>query len=222
MGFDIDAWTVRVLEQGLPPLPARLEPSQTVPIALWRGERYGAVLFVRLWRNGNVDSDCAITERAADGSWEEDVFAGGSGWIQDPLVRSENGWDGDPVIWLGTTGMGFGVEPEDETDEPGMHPVIVKVPAGLSEDESRALVEAHAQREREARQALWDQFDVRAIVGAASARVAAIEVEQGGRKWEVPIESPCGAFIVGLEQPGPATLGVLGHDGSHLVPISRA
>jgi hypothetical protein len=44
------------------------------------------------------------------------------------------------------------------------------------------------------------------------AQVAAIAVKHGGRTWTVPIESACGAFIVGLEAPGPATLRVLDHD----------
>jgi hypothetical protein len=179
MGFDIGEATVRVLEEGLPTLPTRLEASQTVPVALWRGERYGAVLFVRLWRNGNVDSDCAITERAANGSWEQPSGWGGSGWIDDPLVRSETGWGGDPVAWIGSTGIG-----------------------SRAEDENFAV--AHTG------------LDVRALRGAASSRVAAIEVEQRGRTWTVPIESPCGAFIVGLESPGPATLRVLDRDGQPL------
>ena len=47
---------------------------------------------------------------------------------------------------------------------------------------------------------------VRVAEGAASSRVAAIEVQQGGRKWLHPIESPCGAFAVGVESAEPATL----------------
>ena len=82
MGFDIDAWTVRVLEDGVPPLPGRLEPSQTVPVAVWRGEAHGAVLFLRLWRNGNMDCDCAITERRAGGGWDMPMGWGGSAWIE--------------------------------------------------------------------------------------------------------------------------------------------
>jgi hypothetical protein len=49
--------------------------------------------------------------------------------------------------------------------------------------------------------------------GVASRQVAAIEVEQAGQRSSVPIDSPCGAFIVGLEQRGPATIRVIGHDG---------
>jgi hypothetical protein len=163
MGFDIPAWTVTVLEEGLPPLPAQLEKSQTVPLALWRGERYGAVLFVRLWRNGDFDHDCAITTKA-DGSWDEPHSYGGGGWMDDPLRRSQSGWDGDPVSWAGTTALN----------------------------------------------------EVRAVKGAASLQVGSIGVEQEGRRWQVPIES-AGAFIVGLEDPAPATLRALDHDGGPLL-----
>ncbi|MEA2466598.1 MAG: hypothetical protein QOJ57_724, partial [Thermoleophilaceae bacterium] len=107
----------------------------------------------------------------------------GSGWIDEPLVRSRAGWDGDPVAWLGSYGIGLG-------------------DADPSEYES-GLLDHHA-------------LDVRALLGAASEQVAAIAVEHGGRTWTVPIESPSGAFIVGLEAPGPATLRVLDQDGRPL------
>jgi hypothetical protein len=174
MAFDVGVETVRVLEEGLAPLPAHLEPSQTVAVALWRGERYGAVLFVRLWRNGDFDCDCAIAWRAADGSWEEPGSWGGSGWIDDPLVRSETGWDGDPVLWLGLQSLERGAD------------------------------------------------EVRACLGAASTEAAAIEVQHAGRAWTVPIDSPCGAFIVGLEAPGPATMRALDRNGRPLTGTERA
>jgi hypothetical protein len=164
MGFDVGGWTVRVLEEGLPPLPDRLEPSQTVPVAVWRGERYGAVLFVRRWTNGNVDSDCAITERGGTGSWAYPQGWGGGGWIDDPPVRSEAGWDGKPVVWLRVT----------------------------------------------------ESYGVRVVAGAASTNVAGIEVEQAEGLWSVPIDSPCGAFVVGIESGGPGTLRALDEGGSVL------
>jgi hypothetical protein len=121
VGVDIHEWTRRILEEGLPPLPSALEPGKAVPIAMARGERHGAVLFIPLWKNGNVDCDCAIAERGEDGSWREAQMSGGSGWIANPLVRSETGWDGDPVLWLGRTGMGSTAFPQDE-DEPWPEP----------------------------------------------------------------------------------------------------
>jgi hypothetical protein len=72
------------------------------------------------------------------------------------------------------------------------------------------------KRERDAAQAEWDSTEVRAIRGAASKNVAAIEVEQDGLTWTVPIESPCGAFVVLLETPGPVTLRVLDAGGRRL------
>jgi hypothetical protein len=168
MGYDIGKETVQVLTEGLAALPQNFEPSQTLPLALWRGERNGAVLFVRLWRNGNYDSDCAITERASDGSWCHPDGWGGSGWIDGPLHRPEAGWDGDPVAWLGRT--------------------VVESEEGV----------------------------VRVVSGAASKRVAGIEVEQAGRKWLHPIESQCGAFVVGVESPESATLQALDQHGQPL------
>jgi hypothetical protein len=47
---------------------------------------------------------------------------------------------------------------------------------------------------------------VRAFAGAASRRVRAIGVEQGSQKWTVPVDSPCGAFIVVLDSLDPARL----------------
>jgi hypothetical protein len=164
MGFDVGEWTPRVLAQGLPALPERLERGQTVPVALWRGERHGAVLFVRRWRNDNIDCDCAVARRAPDGSWDEPMGWGGGGWIDDPLVRAEDGWRHDLILWLGTYGTA----------------------------------------------------DVRVVRGAASAVVASIEVEQDGRKWQVPVESPCGAFLVGLEHSERAVLQPIGSDGASL------
>jgi hypothetical protein len=64
--------------------------------------------------------------------------------------------------------------------------------------------------------------DVRAVEGAASMLVAAIEVEHDDRRWTVPIESPCGAFIVGIEGKGPATLRAIGHDGRPLADADGA
>ena len=53
-------------------------------------------------------------------------------------------------------------------------------------------------------------------MGAASQRVAAIEVEQAGRKWLVTIDSPCGAFVVGVESVEPATLRAVDEYGDAL------
>jgi hypothetical protein len=68
MGFDVGDWTVRVLDEGLPLLPERLEPSQTVPMALWWGGRHGAVLFVRLWRRWQVPSANSVARFISCGS----------------------------------------------------------------------------------------------------------------------------------------------------------
>lgn len=61
MAFDVGAETVRVLSEGLAPPPQTLERGETAPFALWTHLAYGAVLFIRRWRNDVWDSDCAIT-----------------------------------------------------------------------------------------------------------------------------------------------------------------
>lgn len=223
MGYDIAEWTVRVLEDGLPPLPERLEPGQTVPVAFWRGERYGAVLFVRLWRNGQPDSDCAITERAANGSWEEPASWGGGPWIDDLVVRSETGWDGDQVAWLGS--LATGDEPVEappdwvtkvRTPDGVSGAEVVAVPADMPRDEVDAMFAA--------REAAWDarlleaarNSDFRAILGTASTQVSAIVIEHAGRRWAQTMDSPAGAFVVGIEGRGPATLRALNASGTVL------
>ena len=100
MAWDFSVETVSVLTDGLPQPPAPPVPGQTFPAALHRGERFGAVLFLRLWRNGNWDSDSAIAARAIAG-WEEPGSCGGHDWI-NPYPRPADGWDGQPVRVLGT------------------------------------------------------------------------------------------------------------------------
>ena len=114
---------------------------------------------MRLWKDGQPDSEVAIARRAADGSWEAPSWGGGP-WIDDPMVRPEDGWDGSPVVWLQHAGQFV-----------------------------------HGERD-----------GVRAQAGAAAWRVAAIQVEQAGRTWSVPVDSPCGAFIVVMESLEPARL----------------
>jgi hypothetical protein len=225
VGRDLEEFAVTVLSTGLPPLPGALDTGMPVPIAVWRGDRFGAVLFARLWTNGNVDGECTLVERAAAGDWGEVIGSGGGGWIDDPLVRNETGWRGDPVLWIGSSGIGL--TPDEVDPEPPFVPVhprqlgvsrpqIVRVPEGLDDEQARAHVDQVIQQQRRRREARWDTLDLRVLRGVASTRVRAIEVEQGNRRWEIPIDSPCGAFLVGLEQPGPAKIRVLGHGGRPL------
>jgi hypothetical protein len=225
VGRDFEEFAVTVLSTGLPLLPGGLETGVPVPIAVWRGDRFGAVLFVRLWTSGNVDGECTLVERAADGGWGEVIGSGGGGWIDDPLVRNETGWRGDPVLWLGS--FGIGLRPDEVDHEPPFVPAhpkqlgvsraqIVRVPEGLDDEEARAHADQVIQQQRRRRETRWDRLDLRVLRGVASTRVRTIEVEQENRRWEVPIDSPCGAFLVGLEQRGPATVRVLGHDGRPL------
>jgi len=171
MRTDIADWAVHVLEQGLPPLPAHLERGETVPAAVWRGDDVGGVLFVRLWQDGRPDSEVALARRGADGSWEVPSWGGGP-WVDDPLVRPADGWDGAAVVWLHHSGQFT----QGETD------------------------------------------GVRAQAGAAAEGIAAVRVEQADRTWSVPVDSPCGAFIVVMDSLRPARLCAVDERGEVVAP----
>src|SRR6266516_3709637 len=96
VGWDFSEATVRVLTDGLPTPPSSPEPGVTFPVALHRGERLGAVLFLRLWRNGEWDSDSAIAERENDG-WIEPSSCSGGGW-PSPYDRPFEGWEGSALL----------------------------------------------------------------------------------------------------------------------------
>ena len=203
----------------------RLDPGRTIAIALWRGERHGAVVFIRLWRDGTtIDYDCAIAERAADGSWDEPSAWSGGPWMPDPLVRPDDGWDGDDVVWLGLQAELRPLEDEEEWMPAGgaiAETDFVEVAADLPEEAKQALLAQHMAKVDAEMTPDPDEYVVRAVLGAASMRVGAIGVEHGGRSWTVPIESPCGAFIVGIEGPGVATLQPLDRDGRPLGPTRK-
>jgi hypothetical protein len=99
MGWDFASETARVLTEGLPDPPRPPAAGVTFAAALYRGERFGAVLWLRLWRNGGWDSDTAVTERDGAG-WAFPSACGGGGWV-DPHDRPEDGWDGQPLVVLG-------------------------------------------------------------------------------------------------------------------------
>ena len=105
MGYDLEAVAVAVLENGLGPVPDDLPwDGSTVPVACATWEPFGAVLFVRRWRNGQWDSDTAITDRAPDGRWNLPNGCGGSAWLDTGLTRPAAG---EPLVWLGSSASGL-------------------------------------------------------------------------------------------------------------------
>ena len=231
MGFDVDAQVIRVLEQGLPPLPATLEPEDTAPVAAWRGVRYGSVLLVRLINDGNDgDADCALAERDESGSWRV-VDWGGCPWHHRPFERPDSG----PVMWIEVqtreTSLSFEVrdamaaiargEPQDVI-EAGGEPVIVRVPAG-SIDPAAIARQAEETADFNALIASGLTTAVpRLVLGIAPTGVAAIAIEQGGDRRTMPIDSPVGAFVLGIEAAGSATMQPLDPDGGPVGPPQRA
>jgi hypothetical protein len=64
--------------------------------------------------------------------------------------------------------------------------------------------------------------DFRWVLGIAPERVAAIEVERAGERLRLPIDSPVGAFVIGIEGPGQATLQPLDADDRPVGPSEWA
>lgn len=87
---ELGAW---VLDDGLPPLPSELGVDDIVPIARWRGEEVGAVLFASRYfddDDGEYRGDAEIqTYRRVDGEWLPSSGSGGGGWFEAPLQRPE-------------------------------------------------------------------------------------------------------------------------------------
>src|SRR5689334_15044239 len=92
-----------VLLNGLPEPPVEPVAGREFVVARHDNGAVGAVLRLRLWRNGEWDSDAEIVWRSSDG-WEPSSGSGGGGWI-DPYQRPRAGWDGQPLLRMGTHWM---------------------------------------------------------------------------------------------------------------------
>ena len=78
-----DEWSLWVLDNGLPELPATVSLGQSVPIARWSDARLGAVLQVsRDEDEGDdyLDTNVQVFWRTPDG-WETSDAEGGSNWL---------------------------------------------------------------------------------------------------------------------------------------------
>lgn len=111
MGDFLETETFRVLEDGFDGPPATLERGQTAVFAATIRDPYGAVFFVRRWRDDNWDTDCTVARHRDDGTWIIGGFGGGGWW--DPFERPADGWDGDPVVWGGKFGSDLGDDDEE-------------------------------------------------------------------------------------------------------------
>src|SRR4051812_10096951 len=83
----ISDWGSWVLDHGLPALPSSLGDEDAVPVAMWAGHRFGAVLNVQWYvddEDGEKSSDTEVLLfRRSDEGWEEAPGSGGRGWY-DP------------------------------------------------------------------------------------------------------------------------------------------
>lgn len=92
--FDEDLmtdWSRWVLDHGLAQLPPRVDRGESVPVARWVGPTYAAVLHVR-WTWGDPEEDDELLSEVqvfarADGSWEQSLGSGGTGWLDPPFQR---------------------------------------------------------------------------------------------------------------------------------------
>lgn len=149
MGFSIELETVRVLTEGLTPPPS-LERGGTAAFARWIHEPYGAVFFVRLWKNSEWDTDLAITTQDSSGNWLEPGGYGGGGWW-NPFDRPVEGWEGNPILWGGESSRDLG---EDDQEE-----LLVRVIDGMASTRV-ARLEVH-----DAEGNLFDVVDIREDTG---------------------------------------------------------
>jgi hypothetical protein len=194
---DVPELTVSVLAHGLGETRTDLREGQLTPVACWRGSNYGAVLFFGLSTDGLFESVCAITRRLESG-WElPQGWGGGAGghplWddASRSFTRPMRGWDGQPVLWLGVTGLGLwhsGVRPD----------------AARGEDIDDLRLNARRRGFRRAarrhpRPMLGDS-DVRVLQAAASAQVSVFEATQDQTGLHLVVEpSSVGAALLGIE-----------------------
>ena len=87
----MDKWSLWVLDNGLPELPATVNLGESVPIARWSGPRFGAVLHVS--RDEDESDDYLVTNvqvlwRIHQG-WELSDGEGGSNWPGHNLAAPE-------------------------------------------------------------------------------------------------------------------------------------
>lgn len=86
-------WSLWVLDHGLPELPTEVRPGDSVPVALWVGPRFAAVLHVQWLWSEHHDDDVLVNEMEvflqSDGQWRPSLGSGGSGWFDPPLERPE-------------------------------------------------------------------------------------------------------------------------------------
>lgn len=91
--FDLElstAWSLWVLEHGLPAVPDRLPDGTSVPVTCWRDHDSAAVLHVRRWSSDEDQEPCTEVDvevfELVDGSWHPVTSGGAGGWA-DAVVR---------------------------------------------------------------------------------------------------------------------------------------
>src|SRR5438552_425213 len=101
----LDSETHRILSGGELRIPSSLNAGETAAFASWKRGSIGCVLFIRRWRNGMLDSDCAMAELQDDRWW---VACSGGGAAPDPFERPEEGQS--ILTCFGLTGSTLGAD----------------------------------------------------------------------------------------------------------------
>jgi hypothetical protein len=82
-----------VLEDGLPPLPALLDYSMSVPVAFWTARVNAVVLFLQFSRlpDGTFHPMAKMMRYARNGNtWNADPWVTGVGWSHDPIAHPQD------------------------------------------------------------------------------------------------------------------------------------
>src|SRR6266567_1697649 len=82
-----------VLEEGLPPLPALLDYSMSVPVAFWTARVNALVLFLQFSRlpDGRFQPMAKMKRYARNGNtWNADRWVTGVSWSHDPIAYPQD------------------------------------------------------------------------------------------------------------------------------------
>jgi hypothetical protein len=96
------------LENGLPPLPAHLDYSMSVPVAFWIASVNAVVLFLQFSHlpDGRFRPVAKMMSYARNGStWNADRWVAGVGWSHDPVAHPQDTRDlgGRAMVHCGGT-----------------------------------------------------------------------------------------------------------------------
>jgi hypothetical protein len=179
-----------VLDQGLP-AEQREPPASAAPLAFWRGERYGAVALAHA-----PGREVTSTEPTGDGRWiVYGVMPLPSPQPQDLFIEHLLFDRDEDQHWRLRGGGGHGPVP----------PLLLESRPDGSAEPIQWIGGIELAGE------------AAALVGIASASVAAVVTATRAGTRRQSIDSPYGVFVLGFEPPGQATLTAVDRRGQPIV-----